>query len=338
VDGLLAPLGVIGLVVSIIVAVVLASAVLVALRSLLGGPVKVRADEYMREPDTRVPPAVVEAILHGAAGPDAVVATLLDLAQRGEIEVREGRKKGSDPQGTAPGEAVLIRNHDRDTPDRMFERTLTSFVFHTVGRDRTRVSARELRRWTIAHRHQTSDWYALWRQHVLEAAVEAGLLRRGTVAWRITAGMAAATCLVTAVLFAKTLAMPTLLALGLVGIYAALHISWLTPRGVQVRAEYGRLRNYLQDFGRLEEKPADAVAVWGVYLPYAVVLGEGERALRDLDFIPAIRVETPAEQDRTTQPVIRPGMLLGDGDGPADAAGRQAIMEDYLLAGRRTRP
>ena len=60
-------------------------------------------------------------------------------------------------------------------------------------------------------------------------------------------------------------------------------VSPLTRRGAELKSEYSRLRNYLRDFGRLYEKPPEAVVVWGRFLPLALVLGQGQLALETLD-------------------------------------------------------
>src|SRR5665648_926065 len=41
----------------------------------------------------------------------------------------------------------------------------------------------------------------------------------------------------------------------------------------ELHAQYAALERYLKDFGRLQEKPPDAVVLWEQFLVYAVVFG-----------------------------------------------------------------
>src|SRR5664280_1775216 len=46
-----------------------------------------------------------------------------------------------------------------------------------------------------------------------------------------------------------------------------------TPAAATLHAQYTGLYNYMRDFGRLQEKPPEAVVLWESYLVLAVVFG-----------------------------------------------------------------
>jgi hypothetical protein len=68
----------------------------------------------------------------------------------------------------------------------------------------------------------------------------------------------------------------------------------LSSRGEHLLAGYTAFSRYLADYGRFQDKPADAVAVWEEYLPLAIVLGVGGKALDELRLMPSFDWSSPA--------------------------------------------
>ncbi len=59
-------------------------------------------------------------------------------------------------------------------------------------------------------------------------------------------------------------------------------------------AQYGALKRYMKDFGRMQEKPPDAVVLWEQFLVYAVVFGMADQVVKDMQVrIPEV-VQDPA--------------------------------------------
>jgi uncharacterized membrane protein len=59
-------------------------------------------------------------------------------------------------------------------------------------------------------------------------------------------------------------------------------------------AQYGALKRYMKDFGRMQEKPPDAVVLWEQFLVYAVVFGIADQVVKDMQLrIPEV-VQDPA--------------------------------------------
>lgn len=241
----------------------------------------VRRDDYLREPPDDSPPAVVGALFSTSPGAEGMVATLLDLVRRGVVKL-EAVADSSRSRLLYRGDTELTLERAA-APVLPFEDRLLGAVF-LQGRER--VSVGELRDWWGTHGAETERWYEAWWASVTAEAVRRGLLRgdpRRAFLYAVIFGMA--------ICFASVLATPLLgfgtitgFAAGLaVGIWGSRHVSPLSPEGSRLRREYGRLRNYLRDFSRLAGQPPEAVAVWERYLPLALVLGEGERALEALD-------------------------------------------------------
>lgn len=258
------------------------------------GRLRVRRDDYLREPPDDSPPAVVGALFATTPGTVSMVATLLDLVRRGVVRL---------DAVTAPaGLRLLFRDDTEMTLDRSavvlpFEDRLLGAVFL---QERDQVTVGELRDWWGTHGTETERWYASWWESVTEAAVRRGLLLgdpRRRVLLTVLYGMGV--CLV------SVLATP-LLGIGVItgfvagmviGIWGSRHISPLSPEGARLRREYARLRNYLRDFSRLADQPPEAVTLWERYLPLALVLGVGERALEVLDVTATHSPFTPWARD-----------------------------------------
>lgn len=265
----------------------------------------VRRDDYLREPPDDSPPVVVGMLFSTTPGTDGMVATLLDLVRRGVIEL-DAVPGPSSCRMLYRDDTELILRRDAATQVRPFEDRLIGLAFIE---ERGRVSVAEIRDWWRTHEEEAERWYVNWWRSVTDEMVARTLLRedpRRWVLWGLLYGMG--------VSFASVLLAPVL-GLGTVtgfiagmtlGIWGSRHLGPLTPRGVRLRRDYIRLRNYLRDFGRLDEQPPEAVAIWERFLPLALVLGEGERALKDLDVTATHSPFTPWAHD----PVSR--LDLGD--------------------------
>jgi len=278
------------------------------------GRIRVRRDDYLREPPDDSPPAVVGTLFATTPGTEAMVATLLDLVRRGVVRLDAAA-------GTA-GFRLLSRDDTELTLHRAaaavlpFEDRLLGAVFL---QERDRVSVGDLRDWWRTHGGETERWYESWCASVTEESVGRGLLRgdpRRRALLSVLCGMG--------VCLASVLATPLLgfgaitgFAAGLaIGTWGSRRVSPLSAEGARLRRDYQRLRNYLRDFSRLKEQPPEAVTLWERYLPLALVLGEGERALEALDVTGTHSLFTPWMRD----PVQR--LRLGEVPGASKGAAR----------------
>ena len=70
-------------------------------------------------------------------------------------------------------------------------------------------------------------------------------------------------------------------------VLAARVIKRRSPQAAELHAQYAAMRRYLKDFGRLQEKPPDAVVLWEHFLVLAVVFGIAD------DVIAALAMKVP---------------------------------------------
>jgi hypothetical protein len=260
---------------------VLAWLVLYAVLARRTRPTPITSDPATQDFGGSEPPAVVALLAdRWRVGASAVEATMLDLAARGYLELRQ---LGGDPRETTVHvdtgpQAAGARGGDRLTPyeHRILDRVtnlsrggvvpITALTFRDAG---------EARRW----RRRVA-------QEVVQDARRRGLSRPRIPRWMsllllTAAGLAAAVVgLVIAVgTYARTDETGPGVVSGLVTFVVLAALTTLlegerdTAAGRRAAAAWSGLGAYLagdEAFGRL---PPAAVTVWGRYLPYAVALG-----------------------------------------------------------------
>ena len=67
---------------------------------------------------------------------------------------------------------------------------------------------------------------------------------------------------------------------GLLLAYLAKAIKRRSLEAAELHAQYAALERYLKDFGRLDEKPPDAIVLWEQFLIYAVVFGCADQVVK----------------------------------------------------------
>ena len=69
---------------------------------------------------------------------------------------------------------------------------------------------------------------------------------------------------------------------GVVVVVASRTLKRRTREAAELHAKYRGLRNYMHDFGRMQEKPPTAVALWEQYLVLATVFGMADEVIADM--------------------------------------------------------
>ncbi len=102
---------------------------------------------------------------------------------------------------------------------------------------------------------------------------------------------------------------------GLVLIFVARAVKRRSQEAAELHAQYAALERYLKDFGRLQEKPPDAIVLWEQFLIFAVVFGIADQVAK------AMTVKVP---EVVNDPAFRTPYLLwwgmpGEGGGGLSA-------------------
>jgi uncharacterized membrane protein len=270
--------------------------------------------QYWRDiPQPPLPPALVGFIWRmGSVARDDATATLLDLVNRKVIDiervtVHKERLLGKDDTVT-----YKLTLHDERLEELLpYERHLVTFLFHEIAESPTLVLS-ELRELAKTHRTAFAKGYSTWTtmttkegelRNYLDAKADRMAFTGAALAFvgAVAAGAAA--------IFSGWLWFFTGIPVCVVLVFVSRTIKRRSQEAAELHAQYAALERYLKDFGRLQEKPPDAVVLWEQFLVYAVVFGIADEVVK------AMTVKVP---DVIDDPAFRTGYFLwfaSPGDG-----------------------
>jgi uncharacterized membrane protein len=255
--------------------------------------------QYLREiPEPPQPPAMVGFVWRmGSLAREDATATLLDLIDRGVIDIErvvvpEKHLFGKDERTT-----YRLTLHDDRLEDLLpYERRLAKLLFHEIAEGPSFLLS-ELKDLAKTNRAEFAKGYSAWRTMV-ENEGERRKFFDATADrmafWAAAAGFAAAVAAGAAGVLSGGywyfLGVPFSIAL----IVAARAVKRRSTEAAELHAQYGALRRYLKDFGRLQEKPPDAVVLWQQFLVYAVVFGIADEVVKTMQVKAPEVVDDPA--------------------------------------------
>jgi uncharacterized membrane protein len=270
--------------------------------------------QYWRDiPQPPLSPALVGFIWRmGSVGRDDATATLLDLVNRKVIDiervtVHKERLLGKDDTVT-----YKLTLHDERLEELLpYERQLVTFLFHEIAESPTLVLS-ELRELAKTHRAAFAKGYSTWttmatkegeRRKYLDAKADRMAFTGAALAFvgAVAAGAAA--------IFSGWLWFFIGIPVCVVLVLVSRVIKRRSQEAAELHAQYAALERYLKDFGRLQEKPPDAVVLWEQFLVYAVVFGIADEVVK------AMTVKVP---DVIDDPAFRTSYFLwfaSPGDG-----------------------
>ena len=249
--------------------------------------------QYVRDlPDD--PPAVVVGLMHwGTISPAAFSATILDLAQRGFLTVKEVKIDRALLADRVDYE-MTATDADQSTL-KGFERTALAQVFAGGSP----VMQSEIAKYSRAHQTES---LARWNSFKADAATSLRSRKyiNGHRSKPFLLNIAAA--LVVGLIGFGTIGVkawvPGGIAIGWAGLALALTplLRQRSPEGTQRFLEWKGVQKYLHDFSQLADAPVGHLILWERYLVYAAALGVSEQLAAGL----AARI--PAEQQTSFAP------------------------------------
>lgn len=255
--------------------------------------------EYLRDiPQPPLPPALVGFIWRmGSVSRDDATATLLDLVNRGVLEIERVQTVEDGFFGEKTETSYrLTRLRDREQGLQDWEENLLDLVFDDMaGEDGFVLS--ELKDRVKKHRQAVAMGYKQWTGKVTEAGEDRGFLdpKADRMAFAGAAyGFVAAIASGGAAVLSQYWWFLIGVAVSVLLIAFARTIKRRSNEAAELFAQYGALKRYMKDFGRMQEKPPDAVVLWEQFLVYAVVFGIADQVVKDMQVrIPEV-VEDPA--------------------------------------------
>jgi uncharacterized membrane protein len=278
--------------------------------------------QYLRDiPQPSLPPALVAFIWNmGSVGADEVTATLLDLVDRKVIDLERVVVEDRGLFGTKHKATYRLTLHDERLGELLdYEQQLCRFLFHQMaGGDELVLS--ELKTIAAAHRASFAKGFQTWKSAVEKEGEARGYLDAKADRMAFIASALAFVAIVAAAGAAVLSGFWWFLLGALVGIvliFVARAVKRRSPEATELHAQYAALERYLREFGRLDEKPPDAVVLWEQFLVYAVVFGIADQVAE------AMTVKVP---EVVGDPAFRTPYLLWWGL-PGDASGLSAFGE-----------
>jgi hypothetical protein len=165
---------------------------------------------------------------------------------------------------------------------RPFEQDFVRELFdHVADGDEVRLG--EVREWWATHPVTAGAAEQIIAAHLYQDLLAAGLADPHVARrrhWLTSYGIAV--CFLVALGGVFDLWSLLFLVVGSVLIVWSQRLAFVTDEGAKLLERYKGLRRYLHDYGRMDDKPAEAVAVWEDFLPVAIVLGVAEEAEEDV--------------------------------------------------------
>lgn len=221
--------------------------------------------DYVSEPPSNLPPAVVGSLIDERADMHDVISTLVDLARRGFLTIEE--KKGND--------FVFTRSEGSGSL-RPFEQTFYQRLFRG-NKNSTELSSLRYKFHTTVPKIQRQLYDELVDSGFFPAPPESIRNRFSVLAGLVLAAAAVSAFIIAAVLpedIAIVAACPGI-ALGLSGamlLYVARHMPRKTQKGVEEAAKWMAFKKYLEKIEQYE-KIEQATELFEKYLPYATAFG-----------------------------------------------------------------
>jgi uncharacterized membrane protein len=278
--------------------------------------------QYLRDiPEPQLPPALVAFIWNmGSVGSDEVTATLLDLVNRKVIDLERVVAQENGLFGSKEKVTYKLTLHDERLEELLeYERQLCTFLFHEMA-DGNELVLSELKDIAKTHRASFAKGFQTWKNKVEKEGEHRGYLDAKADRMAFTASAFAFIAIVAAgaaAIFSGFWWFFLGVVVGIVLIFVARAVKRRSQEAAELHAQYAALERYLKDFGRLDEKPPDAVVLWEQFLIYAVVFGIADQVTK------AMTIKVP---EVVGDPAFRTPYLLWWGM-PGDAGGLSAFNE-----------
>jgi len=277
--------------------------------------------QYLRDvPQPPLPPALVAYIWNmGSVGNTEVTATLLALINRKVIDiervtVHKERLFGKDDTVT-----YRLPLHGERLEELLpYERNLVAFLFNEIAEGSTLVLS-ELRELAKKKRQTFASGYSTWKKMAEDEGERRGYLDAKADRMAFVGATFSFIGIVAAA--AAGIFGSLWFFIGVIVCIVLIRVSRTIKRrsleAAELHAQYAALERYMKDFGRLQEKPPDAVVLWEQFLVYAVVFGIADQVVRDM----AVKVPEVVQD-----PAFRSSYFLWYGV-PGEGGGMAAFSE-----------
>jgi uncharacterized membrane protein len=255
---------------------------------------------YVRDIPGDYAPPLVGALWRMGEPDDADIgATLMDLSLKGVVTMRPVRIDVPHLLGAKQEETYeLTVDRGKLAGTDPLEQSLVKFLFDdTMAADSFTIYG--LRDHAKTHPQAFTSGLSAWKREVKEKADLLGWIEKSSRGAQAGAFAIAVLAIVASGWATFALGAPVL-AIGLVPGIAAFALAFFvtrrSPEAVELYARYRGLRDYMRDFGRMQEKPPESVVLWEQYLVLAVVFGIADEVIAQMRVAVPQVVNDPAFQ------------------------------------------
>src|SRR5215208_3779888 len=230
--------------------------------------------EFVPDPPDNLPPGVIGALLDEQVDQRDIVATLVDLGQRGVLRIDRTEGQGIFGRG---GDFTLTALED-EPKVAQFERELLEALFGSKVKSGEQVSLSEVKGRFAAAQPQI-------QRHLYDELVERGYFtvspERTRGRWKSIGVFALIVAIVGGCVAISSLPdiapaifipIAALVGIGLIVVVISRFMPRKTPAGAEAAAKWRAFRNYLASIERYE-KLDEAQGIFDRYLPYAIAFG-----------------------------------------------------------------
>jgi uncharacterized membrane protein len=269
---------------------------------------------YLRDlPEPPLPPALVGFIWRmGSVGREDATATLLDLINRGVIDIERVEWQEQHLLGGSSGKvSYKLTLHEEKLDELLpYEHHLVNFLFTEIAGGWSLVIA-DLRDLAKAKRTEFASGYKEFTDMVGDEGTKRDYLDAKAdrmaftgAAFGFIAAVAAGVAGVFGRVYWMLLGLPVWIGL----IFMSRSIKRRSAEAAELYAQYQALRRYMKDFGRMQEKPPDSVVLWQQFLVYAVVFDMADEVIKAMQVkVPEV-MQDPAFRTMTFMMIAQPGM------------------------------
>ena len=251
-----------------------------------GKPHEVESFAAVGEIPSEHTPAIVSYLMYGQIAGNALVATLLDLANRGYFDIVESEEE----KKTLFGGTKRVKDfefkltNDASTDLAAYEAELVSFLISRVGNGRS-FKMSEMKKTASKNRTEFRKWFKKWTKSVGEEGKRLGFFEPyppGAVAINLMTGVL---ILVVGIILCVTsdsaAGLPAVIGGGLqAALTAALHRR--TPEGRRLLLGWRNFKTHLKMIGKAMGPVSLSSDDWGRYLGAAIIFGMHDKLMPKL--------------------------------------------------------
>lgn len=232
------------------------------------------------------PPAIVSYIMYGQVTGPALVATLLDLSNRGYFEIKESIERRRTFFGGTKEVKDFTFTLTRDGMSDLepFEADLIEFLMTRAGDGRS-FTMSGLKKTASNERSAFRKWFRQWMKGVMETGQKLDLYEpypRGVVAMNLLTGaVVLAAGIVMSVLSDSPAGVPAIIG-GVLTMVFTVFLRRRTPEGQRLVEGWRGFRDHLKRISKAMGPVSLTSSDWGRYLGVAIIFGMHEKLVPNL--------------------------------------------------------